>query len=179
MNRLEYLYHHASLSAAAAVVAHGDIHVHAAVGGIEAHDQGLSVFRALNANFRGMQFGGGNPEVHALVIESADGIADHLVGQFAHGIAHHGIGSGHGFAGEATGNSDRGGCIQIEDHAALDVPNDIDHGGDALAPVSFLIHADVDDFCGGLKGLAQDGVGGIDERLNQFHAHNKGSPENY
>src|SRR5436309_597823 len=41
----------------------------------------------------------------------------------------------------------------------------------ALPPVGLLVHGQVDDLCWRLQRFGKNRVGGVDERLDQFHSH--------
>src|SRR6185437_13995283 len=100
-----------------------------------------------------------------------NGVANHLVGELANGFADQflgflALGSGHD-AGHAGG----GGRFYVEDDAAFNVAHNFDHGGDALAVVSAGLHGKVAEAGLAVQVLSQNGVGGIDERLDEFHFH--------
>ena len=85
------------------------------------------------------------PEMKALVIERGDGVADDLVGQLAHRLLHQGIRLRNFGAGKLAGHAHRGCGIEIEDNATFDIAGEPYQGGDALAAVGFLFHAEIPD----------------------------------
>src|SRR5207249_7482461 len=65
------------------VVAQSDVHENAAARGLEAEHERFRVGSNFWSMLRGVQVRGMYAEVEALIIQSSDGVPNHLVGQFA------------------------------------------------------------------------------------------------
>jgi hypothetical protein len=65
---------------------------------------------------------------------------------------------------------------KIEDDAAFDIALNQNERGDALAAIGVLVHRQIDNLCRSLQGLRKNRIGRIDERLNEFHSHERCSP---
>jgi len=115
-------------------------------------------------------------EAKTLIIEQSYGISDHHVGEFADGFARDLLAFDNRGASEMACDFESDLGRQIEDDAALYFAFDEDERGDALAAIGFFVHGEVDDLCGRLQGLRKDGVGSVDERLDEFHSHERCSP---
>ncbi len=72
---------------------------------------------------------------------------------------------------EKRGDARSGGRVHIEDHAAFDVATDVHHGGNAFPAIDLLLHGNVANAGFAAERLGQHGIGGVNERLNQFHLH--------
>ena len=115
-------------------------------------------------------------EAKTLVVEQRDGIADDHVGEFADGFARDLFAFVDGAAGEMAGNfvSDFG--SDVEDDAAFDVALEENVRGDAFAAIGLFVHREIVDLRRRLEHFGEDGVGGIDEGLDEFHSHARRSP---
>src|SRR5262249_44521725 len=65
---------------------------------------------------------------------------------------------------------------KVENDAPLDIALDCDKGGNSLPAIGAFFHGQITNLCRTLQRLREDGVRGVDERLNQIHSHERCSP---
>ncbi len=157
-------------------VMHRDIEVDLAARRFDADDHGLGVGVAGQALIVHVNFRRENFEAKALIVEQRDGISDDHVGEFADRFARDLFAFDDFGAGELACHLQSDFRSQIKNYTALDFAFDDDERGNSLAAIGFLVHGEVDDFGGRLQGLRKDGVGGVDERLDELHSHERSSP---
>src|SRR5229473_5067381 len=155
----------------AAVVAQRHIHKDVSAGGAEAHHQGFCVLTAFATLLGSVQGWWTNVKVESLVVERGDGVANDLVSQLTNRLAHQIVGLGYFDAGQTGGELYRRSQIHIKNDPPFNLAREANLGSDPFPPVGLFFHAEVLDGNGRLQPLRQDGVGRVNERLNQVHPH--------
>src|SRR5438034_692089 len=112
----------------------------------------------------------------SLVVQQRHRISDDHIRQLANRFFHDLFAGFHFRPRELARHPDRHFRRQVEDHAAFNVALDGDQRGNAFAAIRVSIHFQVHDFRRPLQRLRENRIRGIDERLNQFHSHERCSP---
>src|SRR5208282_6777877 len=112
-----------------------------------------------------------NVKVESLIVERSDGIANDLVRQLTDRLAYQIVGRGYFHARQPVGELHRRLEVHIKNDPAFDLAHQANFGRDPFSPVRLFFHAQVLDGNGRLQPLRQDGIGRVNEGLNQLHAH--------
>src|SRR6266850_709658 len=115
-------------------------------------------------------------EVKPLVVQQRHRISDDHVRQFTNRFARHLLARFNFHSRKLARHFDRHFRRQIQNDAPFDISLDGDERRDALAPIRIFLHCQVHDFRRRLQRLREDRVRGVNERLDQFHSHERCSP---
>src|SRR5882762_6293448 len=127
--------------------------------------------RFVHVNFRRKHF-----EMKSLIVQQRHGIPDDHVRHLANRLPDHLLARLNFRPRELARHLYRHFRREVENHAPLDVSLDGNERRDTLAAIRLFVHFQVHDFRRRLQRLREDRVRGIDERLNQFHSHERCSP---
>src|SRR6266446_5430611 len=157
-------------------IVHHDVEVHFAAGSLDADHQSFRVRAScqpflVHVDFRRKHF-----EAKSLVVQQRHRISDDHVRQLANCFAHYLLARFNFHSCELAGHFDRHFRRQIKNDAPFNVSLDGDERRDALAPIRIFVHRQVHDFRRGLQRFCEDRIRGVDERLDQFHSHERCSP---
>src|SRR6266436_107637 len=162
--------------AAAMQIVHGNIQVDLSAGRFDADHQRFRVGAACQARFIHVDFWRKHFKMKSLVVEQRHRIADDHVRHFANRFFHHLLAGFNFRACKLAGHFHRHFLREVENHAAFNIALDGDERGDTFAAIGILVHREVHDIRGRLQRLRENRVRGADERLDQFHSHERCSP---
>src|SRR5882724_11159189 len=166
----------AALIAPPMQIVHRNVQVHFAAGRLDADHQRLGVRASrqpfvVHVDFRRKHF-----EVKPLVIQPRHRIPDDHIRQLADRFPHHLLTRFNFHARELAGHFDRHFRRQIQNHAPFNVSLDGDERRHTLPAIRIFLHRQVHDFRRRLQRFREDRIRGVDERLDQFHSHERCSP---
>src|SRR5258708_1584730 len=165
-----------ALFAATMQVVHGNVQVNFSAGRLDANHQSFRVRAARQPCFVHVDFRRKHFKMKSLVVQQRHRIADDHVGHLTNRFFHHLL-SGFDFrACKLAGHFHRHFLREIENHASFNIALDGDQRGDTFAAIGILIHREVHDIRGRLQRLRKNRIRGADERLDQFHSHERCSP---
>src|SRR5262249_31780333 len=125
----------------------------------------------INVNFRRKYL-----EAITLVIQQRDRVADDHVRELADGFANDLIARGDFGSSQDTRNANSDFWREVQDDAALNVALDRDEGGDTFAAIGVLFHRKIADLSWPVQRFGENRIRSVDERLNEFHSHERCSP---
>src|SRR5713101_6342900 len=157
-------------------IVHGDIQVNLSARRLDANHKSFGVGAACQSRFVHVDFRGKHFEMKSLVVEQRHRIAYDHVRHFANRFFHHLLAGFDFRACKLTGHFHRHFLREVENHAAFNIALDGDERRDTFATIGILVHREVHDIRGRLQRLRENRVRGADERLDQFHSHERCSP---
>src|SRR5437899_182069 len=157
-------------------IVHRDIEVDLSARRLDANHQSLRVRASRQSLFVHVDFRGKHFEMKALVVQQRHRIADDHVGQLTNRFLYDLLAGFHFRARKLAGHLHRHFLREVENHAPFDVAFDRDERCHTVAAIRILIHREVHNIRGRLQRLRENRVRGADERLDQFHSHERCSP---
>src|SRR5579863_9319204 len=155
---------------------HSDVEEDFAARRVDADDHSFGVSATGQSLIVYVNFGWKHFEPKALIVEQRDGISDDHVGELADGLARDVLAFLDRASSEMAGDFVGDFRSDIEHNATFDVALKQNVRGDAFAAIRLFVHREIVDLCRRLEHLRENGVGGIDERLDEFHSHARRSP---
>src|SRR5712692_8459084 len=159
-------------------IMHRNVQINAAARRLDTNHQRFRVGAARQPRFVHVNFRRKHFEVKSLVVQQRHRIPDDHVRHLANRFAHHLVARFHFRPRKNGRHLHRYFRRQIENHAPFNVPLDSDKRCNALPAIRILIHREIRDFRRCLQRLRENRVRGTDERLDQFHSHERCSPAN-
>src|SRR6266700_367155 len=165
-----------ALFAATMEIVHGDVQVNLSAGRLDANHKAFGVGAARQPRFVHVDFRRKHCKMKSLVVQQRHRSTDDHVRHFANPFFHHLLAGFDFRACKLAGHFHRHFLREIENHASFNIALDGDQRGDTFAAIGILIHREVHDIRGRLQRLRKNGIRGADERLDQFHSHERCSP---
>src|SRR5712664_3881050 len=157
-------------------VVHRYVQVHAPARRLDANHQRFRLGAAAQPRLIYMNLRRKHFEMKSLIVQQRHGIPDDHVRHLANRLPDHLLARLNFRPRELARHLYRHFRREVENHAPLDVSLDGNERRDTLAAIRLFVHFQVHDFRRRLQRLREDRVRGIDERLNQFHSHERCSP---
>src|SRR5437016_2366396 len=157
-------------------IVHRDVQINVPARRFNANHQRFRIRAACQTRFVHVNFRRKHFEVKSLVIKQRHRISDDHVRQFANRLFHYLLARFKLRTCELARHFHRHFRRQVENHAPFNVASDRDQRRDTLAAIRVFVHFQVHDFRRPLQRLRENRVRGVDERLDQFHSHERCSP---